>query len=372
MSIKIYWGPGGSYKTSSAVWDDLPDFAFNGRKVVTNVRGLSDEKRVREVLEREFKKEVPSEFRLIHIESDSKAGKEKWFKWFHWMPNGAGIIVDEGQRIWPKKMTNAEVKELDYPGGPDQAANDDRPEGFDVSFDMHRHQNWDIVVTTTNIRNLHPQLRGNADGAIRHRNRALDGIKGSFNRAYHHPENECRAARDMESQETGLKIPKWVFELYKSTKTGIFSDTRSGRPWWKDNRIRALSVVLVLSLCFSAVMVPRLIKKYSGIKNGKGQSIVEGSEGELTKQAQPTFPSVTGIKNPTIYYSGKISAFGRDKVLFNVQGSDESSGTVVSQRMLERMGYKIQMISASVYLVSNKTHNVLVKRKGKVNEKKMF
>ncbi len=176
MSIKIYWGPAGSYKTSSAVWNDLPDFAFDGRTVVTNIRGLTNRDKIVEILEREFKKKkVPDSFELIHQESETKEGKEKWLKWFHWMPNGAGILVDEGQRIWPKKMTAKEIKSLDYPGGADAATKDSRPENFDVSFDMHRHQNWDLVITTTNIRRLHENLRQNADSALRHRNRALDG-----------------------------------------------------------------------------------------------------------------------------------------------------------------------------------------------------
>lgn len=374
MSIKIYWGPGGSYKTSSAVWDDLPDFAFNGRKVVTNVRGLSDEKKVREVLEREFKKPVPDAFRLIHVESESREGKQKWFKWFHWMPNGAGVIVDEGQRIWPKKLTNAEIKLLDYPGGPDQAAKDDRPEGFDVSFDMHRHQNWDLVVTTTNIRNLHPQLRGNADGAIRHRNRALDGLKGSFNRAYHHPENEAKADRDVENQEVGLKVPAWVFELYKSTKTGIFTDTRSGMPWWKDKRFRALGAFLVFSIILTGSLLPRMINRYSnmGEEESKGEVVTTGAVKQSEANKTLGFPSISGLNAATIFYTGSINAFGVQNTLFLMKDADEKTGTTVTERMLVKMGYTVSKIAHNVYLLEGGNNKILVKRKGRMNENKIF
>ena len=51
MSIKIHHGFPGSYKTSGAVQDDFIPAALAGRHIVTNVRGLDNEDRIREVLE---------------------------------------------------------------------------------------------------------------------------------------------------------------------------------------------------------------------------------------------------------------------------------------------------------------------------------
>ncbi len=75
MSIKIHHGPPGSYKTSGAVMDDFVEAVFAGRVVITNVRGLNDEQRVREVLVDAFPRRViPDTFELVWIDTDTEDG----------------------------------------------------------------------------------------------------------------------------------------------------------------------------------------------------------------------------------------------------------------------------------------------------------
>ena len=44
MAVKIHHGAPGSYKTSGAVMDDFTHWAREGRTIVTNVRGLTQDR----------------------------------------------------------------------------------------------------------------------------------------------------------------------------------------------------------------------------------------------------------------------------------------------------------------------------------------
>ncbi len=69
-----------------------------------------------------------------------------------------------------------------------------------------------------------------------------------------------------------VKIPKWVFELYESTKTGIVTDTRNGKPWWKDGKIRFLLFISFFLICLQFYMLPRLYNRYYGDKGDSTDS----------------------------------------------------------------------------------------------------
>ena len=44
MSIYAYWGPAGSYKTSTAIIDECVPAIQKGRLIVTNIRGLQPDR----------------------------------------------------------------------------------------------------------------------------------------------------------------------------------------------------------------------------------------------------------------------------------------------------------------------------------------
>lgn len=121
MPIKIHHGPPGSFKTAGAMADDFLREAREGRVIVTNVRGVSRER----VLD-EFP-DLPPSFDVIHVDDRSSEGRAKWAKWFHWAPKGAFIFVDEVQDIWPRSWRQSDIDALNYPGGVEQAGQDDRP-----------------------------------------------------------------------------------------------------------------------------------------------------------------------------------------------------------------------------------------------------
>ncbi|WP_323957294.1 zonular occludens toxin domain-containing protein, partial [Aeromonas caviae] len=154
MSIKIHHGAPGSYKSSGAIHTDVIPAIKAGRYIITNVRGFSVE-RCREVLG----KDVPEGFEVLYVETESQEGRDHLARFYHWAPKGAFFLVDEVQRVFPPAWRQSDLDRLDYPGGPDKAKEDGRPETIDVAFDMHRHHNWDFVLTTPNIKKVHQVIR---------------------------------------------------------------------------------------------------------------------------------------------------------------------------------------------------------------------
>lgn len=223
MSLKIYHGAPGSYKTSGAVWNDFVPAVFEGRHIVTNVRGLSDPDKVISVLSsvKEFKKkEIPDSFKLTYIDTTESENLEKIRRWFHWIPDGALLLLDEIQMIYPKSITATQFKQFDYEGGLDAATAAGRFPTLALALEQHRHKNWDIVVTTPSIKLVHPVVRAVAETAFKHINNAIKTklLKGTYNEAFHLASQPGSKADIYVVRKR--RIPKWVFQLYQSTATG--------------------------------------------------------------------------------------------------------------------------------------------------------
>lgn len=244
MSIKIHHGAPGTYKTSGAMGDDFLREAREGRVIVTNVRGVSRE-RCFEVFD-----DLPASFDVIWVDDKTEEGREKLRTWFHWVPKGAFLFIDEAQDIWPRSWRDADIKKLDYPGGLRQATKDDRPFGWEQAWDKHRHWNWDLVLTTPNIKKLRDDLRGVADGAYKHKDLALLGWKGRYIEGFHSAEDNGTSSNDFYSI-TKKKVPSYVWKLYDSTATGKYSHTKSGLSIFKNPKILFLLAILVGSVAFS-------------------------------------------------------------------------------------------------------------------------
>ena len=242
MSIKIHHGAPGSYKSSGAIHTDVMPTIKAGRHIVTNVRGFTAE-RCKEVLG----KAVPDDFQVTYIETESQEGRDHFARFYHWAPKGVFFLVDEVQRIFPPSWRQTDLDRLDYPGGPDAAKNDGRPETIDVAFDMHRHHNWDFVFTTPNIKKVHQVIRAAAETAIRHTNMAILGIGGRYKTVLHLSDNSGSSMSDVLQAKPFNKVPKYVFKLYDSTTTGKVSDTIAGSSILRDPKI--LFFLAVWGLC---------------------------------------------------------------------------------------------------------------------------
>lgn len=253
MSIKIHHGPAGSYKTSGAVQDDFIPAAKEGRIVVTNIRGLDDRSKIYEALG-----DLPESFEIHNFptsdHADAAQNRELFAKFFHWLPKGALFIVDEAQMIFPKHWTAKDIHKLDYPGGIEAANAAGRPSDLWIAFDMHRHYNWDIILTTTNINKIRDDIRNVSDMAYRHRNMATIGIKGRYFETQHQPEdNGASEANQIQTRQR--KIDKRVWGLYASTATGVITDTKAGLSLFKSPKV--VFLLLVLSLVCSYLLYNR-------------------------------------------------------------------------------------------------------------------
>lgn len=186
MSIKIHHGPPGSYKTSGAVMDDFIPAAKAGRVVITNVRGLSSRERVAEALDG-----VPDTFELIYLQTtecqDALENRRKLSTFWHWVPKGAFLLIDECNTIWPTHLREKDLEALDYADSYLNGGADDRPSSILTAFEMHRHFGWDLVLTTPHIDKVHKIIRQCAEAAYKHKNQALIGIKGRYLEAFHLP-----------------------------------------------------------------------------------------------------------------------------------------------------------------------------------------
>jgi len=240
MSIKIHYGPPGSYKTSGAVMDDFIPAIKQGRVVVTNIRGLSEEKA------REVYPDAPDTFEVISLDTTKEENRDKLARWFHWIPKGSLLILDEAQMIFPKRWKQSEIDALNYGDSLEQAATDSRPYSWTDAWEMHRHYNWDIVLTTTNIKLIRDDIKANAEGAFKHSNLATIGLKGRYKESYH-PAMESGTASNIISMQQ-KKIKKKVWKLYDSTTTGQHKDTQAGISIFANPRILILVSVLAFAI----------------------------------------------------------------------------------------------------------------------------
>lgn len=228
MPIKIYWGPPGSYKSASAVWDEVGRCAAEGRHVITNVRGMTEQ------LVRENAPDCALGFKLTHLNSDDVEDLYRIRTWWHWAPPGAYIMLDEVQEIYPPDWSDKKMAALDMM---EERLIDGKkvPTECTLAFDKHRHGNWDLCFTTPHIRKVRPEIRMATEMAYQHKNLAVIGIKGRFMQSMHSAQDNGNPS-DIYVQRM-RKIPKWVFATYKSTMTGAVSDTKAGLSFLSNPRL---------------------------------------------------------------------------------------------------------------------------------------
>lgn len=228
MAIKIHHGPNGSYKTSGAVMDDVIPAIKQGRVVITNIRGMSQQ-RCREVFPHDDPNN-PDTFELHYLDMDSIDGLERCRRFFQWAPSGALIIFDETQLLFLSSWREKDLVQFDYPGGIEAAKNDDRPTGWLDAWTRHRHWNWDIVLTTPNIKYIRSDIRLTCEAAYKHSNMGLLGpifkkLTGDYKEAFHDAQLNTAPPKAITKFR---RIKKDVWKLYDSTTTGVVKDTSAG------------------------------------------------------------------------------------------------------------------------------------------------
>lgn len=259
MPIKIHWGDNGSYKTAGCVMDDVIPAIKQGRTIITNIRGLSYDRC------KEKYPDAPDTFNMINLDLDSTDGLHKCRTWFQWAERGALIVFDETQLVFLKTWKDSDLKQFDYPGGIDQAKIDDRPSGWLDAWTRHRHWNWDVVLTTPNIKYVRQDIRDTSQTAYKHTNYGVLGplfkkLVGDYKEVMHDTQSNQPPPKAIMMNR---RINKDVFDLYESTATGVASTDFAGTSIFK-----SLPLLLALLVCVLAFAYSFSSGGYENLANG--------------------------------------------------------------------------------------------------------
>jgi len=289
MGIKIHHGPDGTFKTSGAIKDDILPVIKNGRTLVTNIRGFSRKKAVK-VLGR---KKVHKDFNVIFVDTENKAGREKLARFFHWAPVGAFFVIDEVQRVFKPQWTQKDLTLLNYAGGEEKAAEDNRPEDIHTAWDMQRHYNWDFVFTTTSITKVRKEMSDMAKIAIRHYN---IGLWRFYKTVEHASDNRGTTKSSQGTTKWFNFVPSKIFALYSSTKTDTFTNSEPRTPFYRDPKVLGLLVALGL---FWSWLFNKPVPKALG-----GDSVVSVEEaqaiGEISADTKDLTLASESVTNTTV------------------------------------------------------------------------
>lgn len=258
MTTAIHHGDPGSFKSFGTIQRVvIPSFCGKhegfeeGRIVVSNIRGLDSIKKIEKALD--IKCSPESE--VINVNSDSNQGYAMMACFFHWVPKGALIVIDETQKVYNKRRhRNLGCYDLtlkdqyDNPLGTEEELKEkypfwdgdyDRPANVEEAFDQHRHYNWDIYCITPNISKLHPEVREVAEIAYRHRPRGIlvPWWKNHWKEFAHDAEFNGKSTAHYEGTPKKYKADKRIFSCYKSTKTGKAKSTTETRSIFRDPKV---------------------------------------------------------------------------------------------------------------------------------------
>lgn len=286
MAVVLFHGAPGSYKTSMAMQEKLIPALKAGRVVVSNIEGLYPLNVIEERLETKF----PDTAKLFRISSQTEKGRHLLQRWYHWLPTGVLLILDEVQDIYPE---GREFKPVDYnyvsvhqykdvlppdlyqlhldnldkfkPTELDESHTDDLgeeifdsdghiiyPKTLSESFMRHRKYNWDIVTITPDIKKVHSDIRGVCEKAFAHASK--DAIPIPYYkrrpRVLEHPakENGLKAVKG--DTVTFPKVKTDVFKIYKSTATGQNNKSGVGKNPIRGKLLFGIVFVLLLPIYY--------------------------------------------------------------------------------------------------------------------------
>jgi zona occludens toxin len=404
MPTTIYYGPPGAYKTSSGLIDFFTDAVFSGRPVVTNIRGMDDRENIVKVLENSVAstpfgrflsiffgkrkhqdKKVPDDWEFHYISSEELAGKKRWQKFFHEIPYGSLVFIDEAQQIWRKELRAKELAAFDYPGGEDQASADNRPVDIKDAFERHRHFNWDFVITCQHLSQLHDLIRQTAEMAHKHVNLAsvMTFMKGHYIVRTHSADQNYSEKNTI--NERNRVIQKWVFDLYKSTATDEVKDTNAGISLWRNPKftLPIIGIVVLSTYLFFFGEIPFLAAKRKNdaiiaasteSSANSGKNVMETAQvpfADLGKNSADVGDNIHLFKGNTLisdfWIVGELRSRG---LLFEVSGEDESSGIILDQLAVQNLGYEIEKITSCLAMVSKKGEEQYVRCRGTISKNK--
>lgn len=230
MATSIHHGAPGSFKSFSLVQRFAIPALKAGRTVVCNVRGFDSLDRI---IEQFPDIDFPESARLIYLETTTRESRMIMAGWFHWVPIGALIIIDEGQEIYPDRR-DFKLESLDAFVCPDgfevEQTAEPRPVDVFTAYDKQRHYQWDIFISTTNVAKIKSEIRQVTEWAYRHRSLAglFPWMKTSWVEHQHDPETNGKSANHRVGSPVRYKADPRIFKCYKSTATGGVTESQAG------------------------------------------------------------------------------------------------------------------------------------------------
>lgn len=230
MTSAVVHGDPGARKTATLVGQYGVPALYEGRTVVSNIRGFNDLKKIEEV----YGKPLPESAELIAVPF-TRAGFLKMATFFQWAPVGALILMDEGQRVYPTSLKNLRAFDCS-PARETGFVDESTGEKEDIAsveeaFDCHRHMNWDVYISTTNVAKVHKEIRQVAEFGYRQKDletvsKFMSILLGDIKRVKHNAENS--GLNDSHALSSSYhRIDKKVFQVYQSTTTGKVKGTHT-------------------------------------------------------------------------------------------------------------------------------------------------
>lgn len=351
MSIVIHHGHPGSYKSFGVLQRHAIPALKEGRTVVTNIRGFDSLEKVEEALN----ETLPEEAAILNVNTEGRDEKSYMARWFHWAPQGAMVIIDEAQAIYPAKRKDFKPENLDYPGGADQAKQDERPADMFEAYDMHRHYNWDVFLCTPNISKVHMDIRQAAQVAFRHYSMGelLPWKKGKWREVEHDPENNGKAKSHAYGVPKEYKSDPTIFATYQSTKTGDHQSNQGPQSVFKDKRVvgyLSLSVISLLVFAYLAVSIFERERTFDAGDPANIQSIDAAGPNALSDGSDVRDPQA-GTENGSRlannnqpkhpFQDAALRIAGSINRAYLFHGLDQKGDFSVTQQDLFSFGYRI-------------------------------
>lgn len=361
MTAVIHHGPPGSYKTFALVQRVLIPALQAGRLVITNVRGFNAIDRIRT----ELGVTIPDTAQILYIEPDPE-GYETIARFFHWAPAGALIVMDEGQRVYPLRE-----KRFDHLDQPDDIPIFDaaqqplinsetglyinRPATLEIAIDQHRHFNWDIYISTTNVAKIHGEIRKCVEWAYRHRDNTgiLPWYKDTWSEFRHDAEQSGKSVAHYSGTPKRHKADKRVFACYQSTATGTAKTSNENISVFRDPKLRLLFGVFVLCIgyfvyafgdAYDRIARVGEVPDYQAAQNDPavvpqavGVSRNTGDNRHAAKAGSQDSVPVNPFDTAKIYFTGTINS----AMFFELELPDGET-VPINQHELQSFGYRFK------------------------------
>ena len=350
MSIVIHHGHPGSYKSFGVLQRHAIPALKEGRTIVTNIRGFDSLEKV----EQAIGETLPDEAAIFNVDTEGREAKDYMARWFHWAPPGAMIIIDEAQAIYPAKRKDFRPENLDYPGGPDQAKQDERPADMFEAYDMHRHYNWDVFLCTPNISKVHMDIRQAAQVAFRHYSMGelLPWKKGKWREVEHDPENSGKAKSHAYGIPKEYKADPIIFKTYQSTKTGQYQSNQGPQSVFKDKRVVAYLSIAVISLLVFAYLAVSIFQRertplvtdptaIESVDPTLGNALPDGPDVRRPQTDAANGPRVAGTVPRHPLADAPLSIAGTINRAYLFHAQDHLGEFSITQAELFHFGYRV-------------------------------